>query len=173
MTVDPESPQRLRAAFVRRVHGVHGEVRADAIGGDWQRFRRGLVLHTEAGDRVLKVRSARDGGEATVLIAFDGVDTPEAARELCGTYLTVELGAARTLAEDEWFVWQLQGLSVVADDGAQLGTVDDVESGVANDVLVIRSAQGVRRLPMVRSVVHAVDVERRLVTVAAIAEDDA
>ena len=52
------SPSRLRAARVLRAHGVGGEVRAEALGGDAARFARGLRLYPEGERRPLTVRSA-------------------------------------------------------------------------------------------------------------------
>ncbi len=49
--------------------------------------------------------------------------------------------------------------------GADVGVVDDVEAGVGNDVLVIRNASGVHRLPMVRDYVTSIDVPAGTVTV--------
>jgi 16S rRNA processing protein RimM len=159
-------PSRLRAAYVRRPHGVDGEVRAEPIGGDAQRFRRGLRLRTEPGQRELSVRSVRDGGDGTVLLSFAGVDTPQQARDICARYLTVSAAEARPLGDNEWFVWQLRGLRAVTNDGRELGVVDDIESGVANDVLVLRAADSLHRLPMVRSFVESVDLSAGTITVA-------
>ncbi|MBV8301186.1 MAG: 16S rRNA processing protein RimM [Candidatus Dormibacteraeota bacterium] len=167
------TPPRLRAAFVRRVHGVQGEVKVESTGGDVARFHRGLCLETEPGQRRLTVRSARDGGEGTVLLAFDNVTTPEDAASLCGMYLTVSTATARGLGGDEWFVWQLRGLQVRTALGEHLGVVDDVESGVANDVLVVRRDADVLRLPMVRAFVQRVDIDAGVIVVVPQAEEQA
>ena len=167
------TPPRLRAAYVRRVHGVQGEVKVESIGGDVTRFHRGLQLETEPGGRRLTVRAARDGGEGAVLLAFRGVTSPEDAASLCGAYLTVATATARTLGGDEWFVWQLRGLAVRTPAGDEVGVLDDVETGVANDVLVVRRDSGELRLPMVRAFVRHVDLEGGVIVVAPQAEEQA
>lgn len=164
-------PQSLRAALVRRVHGVHGEVQAEPLGGDSARFRRGMRLHVQASRRPLKVRSSRPGTDGSLLLGFHGVDTPEEAAELRGAYLCVDVKSARRLGPDEWFVWQLVGMRCVSDDGAPLGTVTDVEPAPAADVLVIEGEGPARRYPMVREFVRGVDVAAGVVTIAPLPED--
>ena len=158
-------PDVLRAAFVRRVHGVRGEVRAEPLGGDSARFRPGLTLTVEDGPRRLVVRAARPGPEGSVLLAFDGVDTADDAATLRGAYLCVGVDEARSLGHDEWFVWQLIGLRCVTPDGVALGVVGDVEPAPAADVLVIATGAAELRYPMVREFIRGVDVAGGTVTV--------
>ncbi len=161
----PLAPARLRAAQILRAHGVRGEVRAEAIGGDPSRFTPGTRLETEDGVRSLTVRSARPGAGNVVLLGFDEITSPNEAALLRGVYLCVDVDAARPLSDDEWFVWQLVGLRVLDTDGTDVGLVDDVEAGVGNDVLVIRNGDTVHRLPMARDYVTAIDVPGGTVTV--------
>jgi 16S rRNA processing protein RimM len=158
---------------VRRVHGVRGEVRVDPLGGDWHRFNKGLALYTEDDSRTLIVRSVRNGGDGSALLGFEGVSDAAAAAPLRGVYLTVDAAAARPLAKDEWFVWQLVGMRALNPDGGLLGVVDDVEPAAGNDLLVVRSDQGERRFPMVREFVQRIDIESRVVVVTPWPEDEA
>jgi 16S rRNA processing protein RimM len=151
-------PTLLRAARVRRAHGLLGEVRAESLGGDVRRFRRGVHVIVEDGGRSLTVRSARGLGDGDLLLAFDGVDTAEAAGLLRGAYLCVDAERARHLPPGEWFVWQLVGLAAVDPEGHAVGVVSDVEAGLAHDVLVVDSGTGERRFPMVTAFVREVDV---------------
>lgn len=151
------APTLLRAAFVRRVHGVQGEVRAEPCGGDWRRFTRGLRLRVEPDGPDVTVRSARDGGDGSVLLAFDGMRDAAAVDSLRGRYLGVRADQARSLGPDEWFTWQLTGLRVVSPAGDELGVVTEVEPEVSSDVIVVEGPGGIRRYPMVRAFVKSVD----------------
>ena len=167
------APQRLRAAYVRRPHGVRGELRVEPLGGDATRFVRGLRLWSDvepqAAYTVVQARPAPDGD---LLLSLGEVVSRNDAERLRGVYLCVEGGERRGLGEDEWFVWELVGLQVVAEDGTVLGIVDDVEEYPEQEVLVIREATGAeRRIPMVRAHVVRVDVENGRIVVAPWAED--
>ena len=166
------SPRLLRVAHARRAHGVRGELRVQALGGDVRRFAPGTALMVERGGRRLTVASSRplDGDE--VLLSFTQLPTREEVAALSGEYLCVEPSRARRLAADEWFVWQLVGLRAVSDAGAELGTVSDVEAQPASDVLVVSDGMAERRFPLVRQWVRAVDLSAGVITITPWPEDD-
>jgi 16S rRNA processing protein RimM len=169
------APQRLRAAHVRRPHGVRGELRAEPLGGDPARFVPGLRLYAE-GDApaVYTVASARPAAEGDMLLALSEVTTRDAAERLRGAYLCVDRDAVRRLGDDEWFVFDLVGLRVVGEDGAELGTVADVEEYPEQSVLVVRRDAGAeRRIPLVRAHVQRVDVTGGQIVVTPWPEDEA
>lgn len=153
------SPALLRAAFVRRPHGVRGEVRVEPLGGDASRFAPGLRLRREDTGGELVVRSARSGADGDLLLGLEGVDDRNAAAALRDAYLCVEAAARRPLGDDEWFTWELVGLRVRTAGGQAIGTVVDVEAYPEQDVLVVRGDDaGERRLPLVRAFVRRVDL---------------
>ncbi len=155
------APQRLRAAFVRRPHGVRGELRVEPLGGDAGRFRAGMRLHLErAPEAVYTVASARPLADGDLLLTLSEVDTRDAADRLRSAYLCVDRDAMRRLDADEWFVFELVGLSVVTEAGEELGRVADVEEYPEQSVLVVRSSGsgGEVRIPLVRAHVQRVDV---------------
>ncbi len=166
------APELLRVAHVRRVHGVRGEVRVQMLGGDIRRFGAGTVLLVEGGRRHLTVASSRplDGDE--ILLSFEELTSRETAATLSGDYLCVQRAQARTLGDDEWFIWQLVGLHAVSVDGVELGVVRDVEEQPASDVIVVGAGERERRYPLVREWVREVDVAAGRVVVTPWPEDD-
>ncbi len=83
----------------------------------------------------------------------------------------VERGAALEVPRDSlpapedgsFYVFQLVGLEVVEEGGAELGRVTDVAPGVANDVLELDTGLA---LPMVEECVRSVDLETGRIVVA-------
>jgi 16S rRNA processing protein RimM len=166
------APPLLRAAFVRRPHGVRGQVRVEPLGGDAARFSPGLRLRVEGG-RELVVREAQGLGDGDVLLGLEGVDDRAAAEALRDAYLCVAGEQRRQLAEDEWFTYELVGLRACAAGGAELGVVVDVEHYPEQDTLVIRGPDGaITRLPLVRAFVQRIDVLGGAVVVTPWPEDD-
>ncbi|HET9051752.1 MAG TPA: ribosome maturation factor RimM [Candidatus Dormibacteraeota bacterium] len=161
------APARLRAALVRRPHGVAGELRVEPLGGDAGRFGPSLRLWSEPGDRPLTVSSARPASEGHVLLRLEEVRGREAAEALRGAYLCVDTADRRCLRDGEWFVWELVGLRVATPGGVELGRVADVEDYRDHQVLVVRDAGGAQaRYPMSGAFVEAVDLEAGTMTVA-------
>jgi 16S rRNA processing protein RimM len=61
--------------------------------------------------------------------------------------------------EDAWYPHQLQGLAAVTRDGVALGTVKDLLTGLAQDLLVVTGTDGGEVLvPFVTALVPEVDV---------------
>jgi 16S rRNA processing protein RimM len=153
------APLQLRAAFVRRPHGVRGQVRVEPLGGDAARFSPGLRLRVETDGRELVVRAARGLGDGDVLLQLEGVDDRDAAETLREAYLCVPSVKRRPLAEHEWFTYELVGLRARTGDGAVMGVVAGIEHHPAHDTLVVRDPHGrVSRLPLVRAFVERVDL---------------
>jgi 16S rRNA processing protein RimM len=158
-TASMSAPPPLRAAFVKRPHGVRGQIRVEPLGGDAARFSRGLRLRVEDGGRELVVREARGLGDGDVLLGLEGIDDRAAAEALRDAYLCVAGSQRRSLAADEWFTFELIGLRARTPDGEAVGVVDDIEHYPEQDTLVIRRHDGkVSRLPLVRAFVQQVDI---------------
>lgn len=170
----PVTPQLLRAACVRRPHGVRGEVRVEPLGGDAARFAVGLRLTSERDGSAYTVRSARDVPGGDVLLGLDEVASRDAADALRGDYLCVDSAERRSLGEGEWFVWQLVGLEARTTEGGNLGRVTDVEEYREHEVLVVRDSNGKElRFPMSTEFVAAVDLDAGVVTLTPWPEEDA
>jgi len=153
----------IRAALVLRTHGVEGELRVEPLGGDAARFAPGLALYVEETRRRLTVAASRSAGRHVLLRLAEVNDAGEAA-PLRGAYLCVDAADVRPLGDDEWFVWQLVGLRASTPSDRELGTVVDIEPGVANDVLVVETPAGLQRYPMVRDFIRSVDLAASRIT---------
>jgi 16S rRNA processing protein RimM len=146
---------------VGRAHGVRGEVTVELRTDDPDaRFAVGAVLRTDPPERgPLTVQAAR-GRAGGLVVAFTGVDDPDAAAALRDTLLVVDSATLPALADpDEFYDHQLVGLAAVLPAGAPLGTVGDVLHTPGGDLLAIRDEAGTERLvPFVRAIVPAVDL---------------
>jgi 16S rRNA processing protein RimM len=80
-----------------------------------------------------------------------------------GALLEVWRSELEPTGDDEYYVFELIGLKVEEEGGAELGTVTDVLPGVANDVLQLDSGLS---LPMVEDCVRAVDLAEGRILIA-------
>ena len=70
------------------------------------------------------------------------------------------------LKEKEYFIADLIGLSVISDEGEELGELSDVLSTGANDVYVVEKENTKDLLiPAIRECIRNVDLEQRVMTV--------
>jgi 16S rRNA processing protein RimM len=151
---DPAQPA-LRVGRVVRAHGVQGALRVETLTDFPDRFRPGACLEAEG--RMLTVQSA-DAGGGLMVVRFEEITDRTAAERLRGVYLTVPLDAARALPKGHFYHFQLVGLNVI--DGKTervVGTVVEVLSYPANDVLRVLDGSTELLIPMVRSVVRVIE----------------
>lgn len=168
---------RLVVARIGRAHGIRGEVTVELrTDTPDERFVEGAVLHvtpSRPGMRLapgvpaaLTLESARDHN-GTLLLAFEEVPDRTAAEALRDVLLEADV-PDETGEDDAWYDHQLVGLKVTDPAGTPLGEVVAVEHPPAQDLLVVRRPDGVRRLvPFVAALVPSVDIAAGVVVVDA------
>ncbi|GAA4965314.1 ribosome maturation factor RimM [Kineococcus glutinatus] len=148
-------------ARIGRPHGIRGEVTVEVRTDDpWRRLAAGAVLRTDpAGAGPLTVRSLREH-QGTLLLGFAEHADRSGAETLRDVLLLVDVDEQGDAEEDAWYPHQLAGLVAVDTAGGVLGTVADLLTGTAQDLLVVRPAAGGADVlvPFVRALVPEVDV---------------
>jgi 16S rRNA processing protein RimM len=130
---------------VGRPHGLDGSFVVEDASEAPERLAEGAVVHVEGAPATI-VASKRAGGRPVIRLD---------RRVGRGAELAVRRSELPPPAEDSYYVFQLVGLSV-EEDGRVLGRVQDVEPGVANDVLVLDTGL---RLPLVDACVREIDLD--------------
>ena len=132
MTDPPAAPRDglLEVGRVLKSHGLRGEVVVDMVSDRPERVTRGAELATATGPLVVvEARAHQDRW----LIRFDGCTSREAADALRGTVLWAE----PLDDEDELWVHELIGCTVVDAEGIERGSVESVQENPAADLLVL------------------------------------
>lgn len=158
-------PMYLAVGFLRRPHGLRGELLMDVLTDFPERLKPGTSLYL--GDEytpatVATVRSHNKG----LLIHFSGLDSPEVAANYRNTWVFVRADDRPPLPEGEYYFHQLLGLRVETDAGQYLGQIAEIIETGANDVFVVRQ-DGFKDvlIPMIDSVVLEVDLAAGLMRV--------
>jgi 16S rRNA processing protein RimM len=145
--------ERVSIGRVGRPHGVDGSFFIEQPSDDERWWKPGARFL--AGGREAEVVSARRSSGRPVV----KLDRPVER----GAPIEVERDALPPTEDDEYYAFQLVGLAVVEETGRELGNVQTVTPGVANDVLELDS--GVL-LPMIEDCVQNVDLEGGRIRVA-------
>ncbi len=151
----------LQVGVITQTHGVHGEVRVFPTTDDPKRFTKlaQVILDNGREQKTLEIETVRFFKQY-VLVKFRGYDTPEAMEPYKGARLLVKRQDAVPLQEDEYFIADLLGLTVVTDTGEELGTISDVIPTGANDVYAVDTRQyGEVLVPAIRDCILDVDLE--------------
>jgi len=152
-------PPLLVVATVGRTHGLEGEVLADVLTDFPERLEPGLrvVWRSGASERPLTIRAVRPQGDR-VRLAFEGVETVDAARALTGGDLCVPQGEAFPAPEGFYYEHEVAGFRCVDGGGRELGTVTALEKTAAGPMLTVAAAGRETLVPWTRPIV--VDVDR-------------
>jgi 16S rRNA processing protein RimM len=121
--------------------GVKGEMRISTFTAEPLALARYKTLLREDGSAGLTVLSARAVKDA-VIAKVSGIDSKEAADALRGLRLFVPREALPEPDEDEFYLIDLIGLSVVSVTGEALGRIKEVPNFGSGDLLEIQPVRG-------------------------------
>ena len=158
-------PVYLVIGFLRRPHGLRGEIVMDLHTDFPERLKRGRKLLVSEEHTAMVVEGIREHQNG-VLVKFNGVDTPEDAGKLRNTWVYVKAIEAPPLPEGQIYQHELFGFQVVEENGNLLGELVEIIETGANDVYVVRNDLGKEiLLPAIPSVILNLDTDRRLMRV--------
>ena len=156
----------IRIGQIANSHGINGELKVVPLTDDITRFRRLTEVYVEEkkdGYRLLTPKSSRVHKDMVLLTVAEIADKTAADR-LKGKYLCVKDEDAIKLPEGRYFIFQLEGLTVV-EDGVVLGTLTEVLQPGANDVYVVDDGKRKIYVPAIKSVILDVDLENKVMQV--------
>lgn len=157
----------LQVGAITNTHGVRGEVKVFPMTDDVNRFKKlkHVILDTGKEQIELNITQVKFF-KNLVILKFKGYDNINDVEIWKGRPLYVTRENAVKCEEDEYFIADLIGLKVTADDGEDLGEISDVLSTGANDVYVI-SKPGCKDLliPAIKECILKVDMQERVMEV--------
>jgi 16S rRNA processing protein RimM len=158
-------PVYLAVGFLRRPHGVHGEIIMDLHTDFPERLKPGRKLLVSEEHKLMVVEGIREHQKG-VIIKFNGIDTPEEAGKLRNTWVYIKASDAPPLPKGQIYQHELFGFQVVDENDNPLGELVEIIETGANNVYVVRDASGKEiLLPAIPSVILELDAERRLMRV--------
>ena len=158
-------PVYLVVGFLRRAHGVHGEMMMDVHTDFPERFHSGRTLFVGNEHRPMTLSSSRPHAKG-MLVKLDGVETPEDAAALRNQWVYVKAADVPRLPEGQLYQHELFGFQVVDESGSPLGELVEIIETGANNVYVVRNESGKELLlPAIPSVILETDTTRRIMRV--------
>ncbi|MFK8051739.1 MAG: ribosome maturation factor RimM [Woeseiaceae bacterium] len=160
-----EANDRVIVGEIRGIYGVKGWVRLFSWTSPRENLLRFSAFEDQNGKTWTLVRGRPQG--KGLIGQLKGVDDRDAAAALNGTMLTVARDALPATEKDEYYWADLEGCSVSDMEGQLIGLVDYLIETGSNDVLVVRTSDGVETLiPFItESVVKTVDIDAKRIVV--------
>ena len=158
-------PVYLTVGFLRRPHGVSGEIILDLHTDFPERLKSGRKLFLGEEYKPMTLVSARPHAKG-MLIKFKGIETPEDVGQFRNKWVYVKASDVPPLPEGQLYQHELLGFSVVDESHDLLGELVEILETGANDVYVVRDANRHEiLLPAIPSVILELDPARRLIRV--------
>jgi 16S rRNA processing protein RimM len=158
-------PVYLVVGFLRRAHGLRGELIMDLHTDFPERLRSGKKLFVGDEHKPMTLASVRPHAKG-VLVKFKGIEDSDAAGLFRNQWVYVKSSDVPSLPEGKLYQHELFGFEVVDENGSSLGELVEILVTGANDVYVVRNSEGREiLLPAIPSVVLELDRERRLMRV--------
>lgn len=172
----------LAVVRLRKPRGLRGDIWADILCGDFdhlvecaEKARLWLWPHEpqeeETPDSVRDARPAELDScrfhKGLALLKFSDIDSREDAEALRGCFLAIDRDELPEPGENEYYLFELQGLEIVDSAGGKIGTVRDVQDNPAHEQLLVEPSDGQRpfQIPFVSAFVRSVDLDAGRITV--------
>ena len=149
--------QMLRVGVITSTHGVRGEVKVFPTTDDAKRFKTLKKVILDGREPLeLSIEQVKFF-KNMVILKFKGYDNINDVETWRQRDLLITRDQAVELKEDEYFITDLIGLTVVNEEEAVLGRVKDVLETGANDVYVVELKELL--LPAIKDCILNVDLE--------------
>lgn len=164
--------KRITIGQISKVRGIKGEMVVDPLTDDPERFSALEKVFLSKDEKVIQVdvEKARvvfitKNLKQRVLLKLKGVETPEEAKKLVGSFLEIEREDLIHLPEGRYFIFDIIGLKVITTDDKEIGTVKEVISLPANDVYVVQGNQKEYDIPAIKEIVKKIDLEKKIMII--------
>ncbi|MBN2331840.1 MAG: 16S rRNA processing protein RimM [Deltaproteobacteria bacterium] len=149
-------------------HGLRGDVKVVLLGESLENLTLPGVHLRLPGGRLVPVTLA--GGRPVsggYIFHLDGYADVNAVQSLIPAEVVVRAENLPTLADDEYYHFQLLGLTVKDTAGTVLGTLDEIMQTGAHDVYCIRGQAGMAEVlvPAAAPFIVSIDLEARCMVV--------
>lgn len=160
---------QLVVAIIGSAHGLKGEVKLDVrTDSPAARLHPGVTLETNPADAgpltLTKIREYK----GSTFAQFEQLNDRTAAESLRGVQLVIESDELEADEDEGWYPHELRGLEALDPEGYELGIVEDLQLMPAQDLLIVREADGTLvQVPFVQEIVTEVDLSDHCVVIDA------
>lgn len=155
-----EKKQYIEAGKIVNTHGVRGEVKIQVWLDSPEFLRRFKTVYIDG--KPVKMLSSRTH-KNFVIALLEGVEDVNAAMCLKNKTVFIDRDEAK-LPEGAYFLQDIIGARVIDENGAEIGTLDDILETPASDVYIVRG-ETEHMIPAVPEFILSTDAENGVIRV--------
>jgi 16S rRNA processing protein RimM len=165
-SLNDSEPEFLAVGKIRKPFGLAGDLKFGSYIDELSVFLPGSQIYTGKRLTPRKIIAFRKSGK-DLLIRFEGIHTPEDARELTNQAMYILSDCLPELKEGGFYHLQLIDMRVEDKNGQVLGKISEIIETGANDVYVVTGDSGSSEIliPAIKSVVLKIDLESNIMVV--------
>lgn len=153
---------RISVGEIVKAQGIRGEIKVRSLSDNKNRFEIGSKLFIEDEIVIIK-RSYKQ--KNMIILGFEEYDNINDILKFIGKDITIDEKDLGELSEDEVYIKDLIGLSIIS-KGQKVGELLDVITGVyPNDVYEIKTDKGNVLLPALKNIIKKIDTEEKIIEV--------
>jgi 16S rRNA processing protein RimM len=161
--------ETFQVGVIASTHGLQGEVNVFPTTEDPGRFKKlkKVTLHTQRGEELeLDIVSARFF-KKFVIVKFKQFNDINEVEKFRGCELTIDRKDAIKLEPGEFYCADLIGLTIVDEEGTELGILTEILQTGANDVYEMTRKDSDEKvyIPAIKDCVKNIDVEERKIVI--------
>ncbi len=161
------SEEFIAIGKVVSTQGNKGEVNIFPLTDLANRFKNltTVFLRNNNNQTTLNIEKIRIKGN-TVVLKFKDIENIKEAKMIVGSFLEVERKNAVKLPKDTYFIFEIIGLEVYAENNIFLGKVENVISTGSNDVYIVKGKNKKELfIPAIHEVVKDVNLEKKRINI--------
>jgi 16S rRNA processing protein RimM len=160
---------RFQVGVIASTHGLSGEVNVFPTTEDPGRFKKlkKVRLHTQKGEELdLDIVSARFF-KKFVIVKFKQFGNINEVEKFRGCELTIERKDAIKLQPGEYYCADLIGLTIVDEEGKELGILTEILQTGANDVyeMTLKDSEEKVYIPAIKECIKEIDTSEGKITI--------
>lgn len=145
---------------ITKPHGTVGEVKVKPLTDFPSRFKdlkRSIVVSKDGNQNEYAIQNVIIGKNDAIILKFSNINSIAEASELSGSEIAVQREDCVELPPDLYYIFDLVGMHVVLSHGKVIGTIEDIDSNKAQDILIVKTVSGnTVMIPFVKEIVPKV-----------------
>jgi 16S rRNA processing protein RimM len=164
------APDLVRIGRIAGIHGLRGALRYRPDNPESESFPafKTITIQTSGQCRKYRLLSVAPTGRGMLKIELEGIADANAAEALKSGIVMVARASLPPTKPHEFYYFQAIGCEVFLTDHTPLGTIAEVFSNGAHDVMVVRGGRREILVPVIEDIVKSIDLDSRRVVIEAV-----